>query len=293
MNKDSHQEEPKRAKHFLDTSVLRPILLGSKAYKRYFEAQFKDGRKYVSDYVLMEFRRSYLRNILNFYFVLDMPSIETIEDALTCWSNRFKPSELKALLQFVGQIINTFRLNNSTPKDKQKALREIGRYVKRLEMKSRKTFMNIGKNETDCYRAKIPLQSEYESDMAEMFQGFLREFNDGTHCRSRCAIATFFLERYNEQVKDFLKYADNLLNPDNSENKGFSRIAGRLKETQDEKDFSCRLCEAIGDTVIALEAPRDIRLEHTDHSFDHLCPIINQPHYKHPSEIAVLKDGTA
>ncbi len=128
--------------------------------------------------------------------------------------------------------------------------------------------------------------------MAEMFQEFLREFNDGARCRSKCAIATFFLARYHEQVKDFLKYADKLSKPEKTDNKGFSRIAGRFKETQDEKDFSCYLCEAIGDAVIALETPRNMRLEHTDHSFDHLCPIINQPHYKHPSEIAVLKNGT-
>ena len=47
----------------------------------------------------------------------------------------------------------------------------------------------------------------------------------------------------------------------------------------------------IGDAIIALDAPRDMQLEHTDHSFDHLCPPIGQPHRKHPSEQHIVKDG--
>lgn len=241
MNKVSKTVKAKQEKYFLDTSVLRPVLLGSKTYRKYFEEQFKNGRRYVSDYVLMEFKRSYLRNV-------------------------------------------------SDPKDKQKILRQIGLYVKRVEIKSRRVFKNIGKNETDCHRAKVPFQSQSDSNMTEMFRNFLQEFNDKTACRSKCSIATFFLNRYQDQVKDFIKYADKLPNPGKTENKGFIKIISKLKETQGEKDFSCHLCEAIGDAVIVLESPRDIRLEHTDYSFDHLCPIINQPHYKHPSETSILKN---
>ena len=288
MNKDNVQHTQPTA-HFLDTSVLRSMLLGSKAYRAYFEQQFGDEPQYVSDYVLMEFRRSYVRNILNFYFVLALPSIETIGDALTFWSHTFKTSELKAVLQFAGQIITTFELDNEHPGDKEKALREIGRYVKRLEIKLRRTFENIERNETDCQRAKILLLSRQESDMTEMFRYFLEEFNDVGNCRSRCAVASFFLKRCKKQVDAFLEYAEALPHPGKAEHKGFVKIANQLRNAQDEQDFSCRLCEAIGDAVIALETPRDMRLEHTDHAFDHFCSILTQPHQKHPSEIAIVK----
>ncbi len=289
MNNLTHQDHQKPTKHFLDASVLRPVLLGTHAYRQYFEQQFNDERLYVSAYVLMEFRRSYLRNILNFYFVLDLPSIETIGDALTCWSHKFKSSELKAVLQFAGHIVNTFKFSNEEPRDKDRALREIGRYVKRLEMKSRHAFKNIGSNETGCQRANIPLASRQESDMTAMFRHFLEEFNDAGNCRSQCAVASFFLKRYKNQVEAFLEYADALPHPGKTENRGFIKIAQQLRNAQQEEDFSCRLCEAIGDAVIALETPRDMRLEHTDHSFDHLCQILKQPHHKHPSEIAIVK----
>ena len=89
---------------------------------------------------------------------------ETVGDVLKGWSHKFKSSELKAVQQFVGDISNTFMLDRADPKNKSKALCEIGRYVKRLEMKSRRVFKNIGGNETDCYRAKVPLSSRQETD---------------------------------------------------------------------------------------------------------------------------------
>jgi len=52
-------------------------------------------------------------------------------------------------------------------------------------------------------------------------------------------------------------------------------------------------CEAIGDAVIALEAPKDMQLEHVDKPFDYLCPPINQPHRRHPSPDELLKTAAS
>lgn len=111
-----------KKKYFLDTSAVRPVLVGSKIYKQYFKNQFKDGQMYDSQYLQMEFRRSYIRNILNFYFLLDMPHIETVGEALKIWSNKYKSSELKAIHQFIGDLLNAKQLGLD---DKKKALREI------------------------------------------------------------------------------------------------------------------------------------------------------------------------
>jgi len=274
-------------KYFLDTSVLRPILVGTDAYKKYFQTQLGKERKYVSKYVLMEFKRSYIIKILNFYFVLDMPNINTIGDAMTFWSNKFKISELKAIIQFISQIITSYELINDNPKDKQMALIEIGRYVKRLEMKLRRSFLDIGKNEAHCHRALIQFtKNDY---LTGMFRDFLLEFNDVQTCRSKCIIDKFFLIKYKNATEKFIADADKLENPNSAENKGFKNIADSLKKASKDKVFSCKMCEIIGDSVIALESPKYMRLEHTDHSFDHLCDAINQHHFKHPSETAIVK----
>jgi len=284
----------KKEKHFLDTSVLRPLLAGTKAYKKYFEEQFKDGRRYTSQYVLMEFKRSYIRNILNFYFVLNMPSIETAGDAITFWSNRYKSSELKAVLQLVGNIIDTHRLNTEEPRHKQKIMQVIAQYAKRLEIKSRRLFADIGKNETHCHRAKIPLKYTNKSDATTVFKDFLREFNDETTCRNRCRVDRFFMQRHKGTAELVIAYHENLSNKNSKENVGFSKISLNIKEAkEDNRKFSCRLCEAIGDAVIAIESLPDMRLEHTDHSFDHLCAVTGKPHKKHPSETSIIQSAVS
>ena len=254
-------------KHFLDTSVVRPILLGSAPYRRYFEDQFRDNPLYISKYVQMEFKRSYLCPILDFYFVLHMPAVETVGDAFQIWSNRFKSSELKAILQLVGQLIDDRSLDLSDPRDKKKALRAVGFYAKRVEMKLRRSFKDIGSNSTRCARSKVSFSIRDMSELTRILRSFLEQFNDVETCRSRCIVDDFILKRYRSQVEGYVEQASGLSKLRSQENKGFTRIAQNLEKIlHNGPDIcSCHRCKAIGDAVIALETPREMRLEHTDH----------------------------
>ena len=120
--------------HFLDTSVARSKLLGTQTYKQYFESQFADQPLYISNYVQMEIKRSYLINLISFYFVLRLETINNIGDAIALWSNRFKTSELKAILQLIPQLFSTHQLNFSSPQDKELALSILAIYIKRFEL---------------------------------------------------------------------------------------------------------------------------------------------------------------
>jgi hypothetical protein len=55
---------------FLDSSVLRSLLLGTQIYNQYLESQLTNQKLYISNYVQMEMKRSYLINLISFYFVL-------------------------------------------------------------------------------------------------------------------------------------------------------------------------------------------------------------------------------
>jgi len=85
--------------HFLDTSVVRSLLLGTQAYRQYLNSNLAERPLYISNYIQMEIKRSYLVNIISFYFVLRLETIQTIGDAITFWSNQFKTSQLKAILK--------------------------------------------------------------------------------------------------------------------------------------------------------------------------------------------------
>jgi hypothetical protein len=76
----------------------------------------------------------------------------------------------------------------------------------------------------------------------------------------------------------------------NNTTSGFVKIAESLKKVIDngEKTCTCKLCEKVGDAVIALDIPDGMQLEHTDNSFDYLCPVIQKIHRKHPSETKVI-----
>lgn len=277
-------------KHFLDSSVMRPMLLASEVYRKYFKEHFGNDRLYISNYVQMEFLRSFILPILNFYFILDMPNIKTISDALSVWSNRFKTSELKAVTQFIGDIFRTRVLDFSSPKDKEKALRTIGQIIMRYYSKLKRRFRNIGDQGTRCERARVSLKQQRGERYRELFQRFLNSFLNFTECKSKCAIERFLCERYKSEVETYVKHAHNLPNPKSQENRGFTKISEKLNQILRKNTItSCQICVAIGDAIIALEMPGNMVLEHTDYSFDPLCELIDKSHKRHPSEPYIVK----
>ncbi|OKH32357.1 hypothetical protein NIES2119_26335 [[Phormidium ambiguum] IAM M-71] len=285
-------EDKSIPQHFLDTSVARSLLLGTQAYKQYFQSQFGDQSPNISNYVQMEMKRSYLINLISFYFVLRLETINSIGDAIVLWSNRFKTSELKAILQLIPQLFSTHQLDFTSSSDKEKALSILGIYIKRFELILRKKFTNTNQDSTACTRAQVPLRVELRN-MADGLKQFADEFGDVETCRNQCQIDEFLLSRYSTEIEAYIQQASQL--PNNKNTRGFIKIANNLKEIREQgaSACDCKRCEKIGDVVIALDAPRTMQLEHTDNSFDYLCPPINQPHCKHPSEtqIVINKSG--
>jgi hypothetical protein len=275
-------------RHFLDSSVARPMLFGTQTYKQYFASQFGDNPRYISAYVQMELRRSYLRNMVDFYFTLRLPTLHTISDAFSFWSNHFRTSGLKAALQLAGDLFALHRLDFTRPRDKAKALHVLGGYIRRVELKMRRTFTDIGKDSTRCTRAAVPFKVEL-TNMAAGFKQFVEAFDDVETCRARCRIDHFLLNRYRPEVEAYIAQSSQL--PKNTDTRGFIAVAENLREIREEgaTACSCKRCERIGDAVIALDAPRNMRLEHTDQSFNHLCPPIDQSHHQHPSETQIVR----
>jgi hypothetical protein len=90
------------------------------------------------------------------------------------------------------------------------------------------------------------------------------------------------------QLENYLQLAE--IQSQNAANRGFVAMANTLQGILEKgaSACSCKCCERIGDVVIALDTPQNLQLEHTDQAFDYLCPPINQPHRKHPSETQII-----
>lgn len=273
--------------HFLDSSVVRPMLLGTQAYQQYFETQFGDRPRYISPYVQMEIWRSYLRNIIEFYFTLRLPTIPTLSDALTFWSNKHQTSKHKAIEQLVAQLLSKRSVNFSRPEDKEKALKALELLIRQFVRSFQTRFTSTEEDSTQCARALAPLNVAAEN-LVEELKRFAIGFDDVETCRSLCLIDHFLLTLHRSDLEAYVQQAAAL--PKNSQTRGFIRIAENLQDILEKGAIacSCRRCEQIGDVVIALDAPRHMQLEHTDQAFDYLCPPIQQPHRKHPSETQIV-----
>lgn len=276
-----------KQEHFLDTSVARSLMLATQIYQQYFKYQFNNKNIYISNYVQMEIKRSYLINLISFYFILRLDTINSIGDAISLWSNKFKGSELKAILQLIPQLLSTRQFNFYSPQDKEKAIAALVIYIKRFDLTLRKSFKNTNKDLTACTRAHIPLKVDLKNPTPGL-KKFADEFGDIKTCRSKCQIDQFLLIQHKESIEQLIEIASQL--PKNTNTRGFISIVSNLKEVlkTGAAACDCKRCEKIGDAVIALDAPRHMQLEYTDSSFDYLCPTINQPHYKHPSENRVV-----
>lgn len=275
-------------KHFLDTSVARPILLGTVRYKQYLKSKIDPKSRYISHYVQMEIKRSYIVNIISFYFILRLDTIQTISDAIAFWSNSFQGSKHKAIEQLVSQLLSTQYLNFNHPQDKEKALHVLGIYIKRFEMSLRRKFKDIGRDSTHCTRAQVFFKMNLEN-MADGLKQFIDEFNDVATCRNKCHVDRFLLERQRKSVEAYTQQATRFPTKSGT-HKGFVKIADNLQEILEKGGTvcSCKRCEKIGDAIIALDAPREMQLEHIDQSFNYLCPVIDQPHRLHPPETQII-----
>jgi len=265
------------------------MLLGSKAYKKYFSSYFGDDLLYTSRYVQMEFKRSYLINVIDFYFTLRLESVRTIGDALELWSNKFKGSQLKAILQLMGQLADTHRLNNTRASDKVKALHELELYISRIETKLRLSFKDTGTDSARCKRAEIPLNTNAQH-FRDAFRTFVQAFQDVAFCRSKCRIDHFVLNKYKQAVSAYVRESKRI--QVKKGNEGFITVANGLQKviSKGGQAATCKLCGKIGDAVITLDAPANMEFQHTDNSFNQLCDIINRPHHQHPSEVNVHRD---
>ncbi|MBU1078546.1 MAG: hypothetical protein KKH98_14705, partial [Spirochaetes bacterium] len=206
-----------------------------------------------------------------------------INDAIQFWSNHFQKSKLKAILQFLSD----HNIDFCQSPDKQKAKYSICRYIKRINIKLKHKFKNIGKDSCKCVRGKIPISISLKN-MDNDINDFILAF-DKKEYSSKCHIDNFIFNRYKVQIGKFIKKAEGLKKKDDTI--GFINLVKNLNDvTKKETSYlSCKICERIGDVVIALETPREMILEHTDYSFNLLCPIIDQPHKQHISEMKYIK----
>lgn len=275
-------------KNYIDTSIARSLLAGSKDYRQYLRDQVPVESTYIGTYVQMELRNGFLSNLIGFYFLLELDHIKSLGNAITVWTNKFGSRKPKDILNFIGILMEGHEIDKEAQQDKRVAARLVRSYIRKLSLIIDNRYTNTGENKTGCPRgAKIKLKARSSEDL----RAFHREFSDHENCRSLCHIDSF-LSKQDERTT---RYDSAAVGLKKTGNEGFLGNLKRLNalKTKGYETCNCRLCVGVGDVIIALDAPVGMSVVHTDHSFDILCSAIDQPHTKLPNESGYYNDVAA
>lgn len=267
-----------KEKHFLDTSVLRPIFTSPPKVKEYYASALK-GEKYTCEYVKMEFLRGYIQSSIDFYFLLAMPQYNSFSDALHVWSNLFSIRKHKNIEIMIANLLKF----NECLDNKVRSLRILADYIRRLIGKLHLSLKNIGNDNTYCIKGKLKLQFN-PAELDESLRSFVNILKDNKQYKN-CKINEFIKQKHKSDIEGIIEKADKINELGNKE--GFNKIVESLKSLG-EKDITCAYCSKIGDAIIALLSDANWSLEHTDNSFNYLCEILNKKHSIHPYDKTIM-----
>src|SRR5262249_45748742 len=138
-------------------------------------------------------------------------------------------------------------------------------------------FKDTGQDGTKCARAAL-IPRFAPGDDGKSLEEWLTAFNNTGECRRKCTIDEFLLAR---RRGDWTKVAGLA----NEETASISAEAKRVLERGADA-CTCTSCGKYGDAVVALLPPPGMQLEHTDGSFNVLCPALGVPHRQLQSQAA-------
>jgi hypothetical protein len=261
-------------KHFIDTSVMRPLISSSSVVKEYYKQELTENLYYCS-YIKMEFIRGFINPAISFYFTLRMPNIHSISDAISLWSQKFQTRELKAILSMFSGLLEGQRFDFNDLKEKEKASQRVADYIRRILSIIPNKFKDIGVETKLCAKSNLDLEF-LPNDLDNSFRTFLDKFNSKSQINCNLHL---FIPRHQKEINKII--ANKNLVVSGSKPDGFQKI---VEELSSQIKCNCTTCMRIGDLIIALISPKEMRMEHTDYSFDYLMLLLNKRHFRHPSE---------
>jgi len=273
---------------YLDTSIIHRHLFGTSLYQKYLNKEFKGNKLHVTNYILMEFRRGFLINLIEFYYTLNLNTIYSADDALKLWSNRFQLRSHKNIELFVSDLIKERGIDKELNSDKVKLSIFIADYIKRINRKILRIYKNDVIDNTNCSRAKVNFKFNIR-DSYEYLKKIKIDFNDVKKHRKKCSIDKVIFSKNRAALNNFIA---NKASYSGSQADGFKKICDNLQLILNggKDKLTCQKCSKIGDAVIALSCPKKYSLNHIDYSFDYLCSLLNKKNTKHPSENELHKN---
>lgn len=257
---------------FLETSVPRQLLLGHSLVKEEIREHLKGARSWSSFYVLMEYKRSVVKTLIDLYFVA--LEEDTPADAIKYFSEGFKPRDTKVVLSAIAEFVR----EDDIAKDKEKFLIKLETFIAGALEHFDVLIDGYVENKTQCPLGRASIKESYG------------RFLDEIDCKTRCSVERLWRDNRNK----LRVLVDEGTKDPHRGKKGFTKALPLVEAAVGDpmRPKTKVNCMVAGDFVIGLEMPKHLRMLTFDTAFDSICGILGKEVVALPS-LAVLRKRRA
>jgi len=247
---------------FLETSGVMHLLHGHRLMQVAVRDATSDGRVEVSNFIRMEYLRSVILNLIEFYFLIK--DSDSVGDALIDWAQKVNQQRK---LKIILMTIHRWLVDHEDWQAAEKSLRRLGDLIVRLAWAFDESFPRRARDRLECELGRVFFaRRSFREDALLQFYDRFKGIQQGVPacrlCEFRASQRRWLLARgidlYGEQTRERFRA-----------HKGFVAQAERLESAADTAEATpkCRWCERLGDSIIALHAPRKATLVTADRAF--------------------------
>jgi hypothetical protein len=225
----------------------------------------------VSNFIRMEYLRGVVLNLIELYFLIK--ESDSVSDALIDWSQKVaQERKLKIVLMTMPQWVS----DQEDWKDKAKSMRRLGDLVVRLVSDFDDAFKGRAKDRLECRLGKVRFPRRAFSE--DVLLRFYERFKAIQASTPDCKLCEFKNTQQTELSRQQIDLHGPAQRTKYAKHTGYVQQAERVEEILQKQHPSpkCRFCERVGDTIIALQAPKKAILVTADRAYVAFSDILNR-----------------
>lgn len=248
-------------KFYLETSVIRSRLIGHPCISKPLTEKLNNKVKITSKFVKMEFERSLICDLIEFYFVLSRS--KKISYAIKFWTEDIRARKLKNINYSIADIF----IGGVADEDIDLGLLKLRNQIKNLSICFDSLIDRYEKDNAKCHLGNLQLDfaahrtiEDTERALARLLDHYRKNFV------KKCNIVSLLVES-KDLIDKIIAYG--------SKKENFKKQQKQLDNIlKKERKLSCFTCNVIGDSIVALECPDYAILLTLDTVFGDLCKVL-------------------
>jgi hypothetical protein len=267
----------------LDTSAVVHQLHGHTLLQGAVREAVAHGDVQVPVFIWMEYLRAVILNLIEMWGLI-RESV-TVQDAFIDWSQKMRQErKLKVILMTVPQWLG----GHEEWQAKDVTLRRLGDLIFRMIRDFDEAYSRPPDDPLACVLGQVDLPGQGYDD--DLLLDFYRRFTAVQEGVPDCKLCSFRLAQRKRLRRRQIDLAGTDVRQRFKSNAGFLRQSEEAEAAANTtaRTPSCRWCERLGDTIIALQAGRGTAVVTADRTFVALAELLGQPVVLLPS-LAELK----